>query len=93
MRGKNSDSFCTCDNFPSSLLPALVKDGICTNSQSILVSGRDVCFRAEREITGVRGCGPLRGRRQTKHLGQVDLDIWTLQGNLSSGQHSVSSQR
>lgn len=34
-----------------------------------LVSGRAVCFRAEREITGVRGSGPLRGRRRTKHLG------------------------
>ncbi len=33
--GKNLDSFCTCDNFPLSLLSALVKDEICTNSQSI----------------------------------------------------------
>lgn len=46
------------------------------------MSGRDVSFRAEREITGVRGCGPLKGRRKMKHLGQVDLDVWTFEEEL-----------
>lgn len=54
------------------------------------MSARDICCGAEREISGVRGCGPLRGRRQTKHLGQVDLDVWTSERNSFGGQRSVS---
>lgn len=62
-------SFCRSDNFSSSLLSGCVfRASICERLVKTF----------KREITGVRGCGPLRGRRQTKHLGQVDLDVLTL---------------
>lgn len=84
------DSFCTCDYIPTSLLSAPRWN---LHEQAVY---RCVWWRrlfTERESTGSRGCGMLRGRRQTKHLGQVDFDVWKLKGKLTGGQRYISSQR
>lgn len=84
--------FCTRDNFPlvSAFCPCQRWE---LHKQSLSRRLVETFVSELKERSGVRGCGPLRGRRQTKHLGQVDLDVWTLEGNLFSGQCSVSSQR
>lgn len=63
-----------CDNYPTSLLRMRSGQAVLQGLVEMFVSG------AERKITRVRGCGKLKGSRQTKHLGQVDLDVWSLKG-------------